>query len=435
MVKTLLASECDTSIKDIDGCTALHYAAFTDDLHIFNLLFPGEGCNVADRDRRGFGLLHYAVEGGNQEIVGRLLLRCLFSSGLAFSKAYCLAGAAQHDQVQGSVDVMNALHVACELGHVSVTSYLIKAGYSVRGKGPDGLEPIHYASGASGRDTKKLTTLLLEPRRLRQWAMNECDQHNIIVNMLLEKQADIHVVDDLGCNALMYAAGVGCVDLVTRFLEMNVDPDLRDKDEATSMHWAANSGNETIIGLLGKAGVPYDACDRRGHLPLHRAAERGELRAVCAFVEAMVKKGSDIHRKDAEGFSPVHLAAAKGYVDVVTKLLEGAKEQDVKELTGLHLGIQMKMEDIVKSLLESGNCDVNARDAEGCTPLHYAAETGMSSPLCLLLMSTAVTRAAGIGGMAAQQGSRYVHHELRWNDADSQSRSRRPLENGREAHR
>lgn len=277
------------------------------------------------------------------------------------------SGAAQFDQLNGSENTMNALHVACELGHVSVASYLIvNAGYSVRARGPDRREPIHFASGATKKD------------RL-PWRPNQFEDHERIVEMLIERGADVHVVDGLGCNALMYAAGVADLKLVSRFLEMGVDPLRRDHSHRTSMHWAARSGYSDIIELLHDSGVPVAASDKKGRLPLHIAAKMGELYAVAVLVDKMTKSGLDIHKRDAEGRSPVQLAAAAGYANVVTKLLEGAKEKEVKDMTGLHLGIQMKMQDIVKSLLNSGNCDVNARDADGCTPLHYAAESGSLS--------------------------------------------------------
>lgn len=63
-------------------------------------------------------------------------------------------------------------------------------------------------------------------------------------------------------------------------------------------------------------------------------------------------------------------------MDVVAKLLESGKTKDVKGLTALHLAAQMQLEEVAKLLLSTGKCDVNSRDADGCTPLHYAAENG-----------------------------------------------------------
>lgn len=75
LVTSLLDQGCDITIKDGEGCTALHYAAQKNDAVIFDMLFTSKACNVADKDRRGFGLLHYAVEGGNPDIVSRVICK------------------------------------------------------------------------------------------------------------------------------------------------------------------------------------------------------------------------------------------------------------------------------------------------------------------------------------------------------------------------
>lgn len=241
--------------------------------------------------------------------------------------------------------------------------HLLKAGYNPRGRGTHGMEPIHFASGASSKE-------------ITPWQQEDYEKHGKIVDRLIEEGADPKVVDKSGANCLMYAAGVGDHNLVMKYLKLGVDHKRMDNMNAGPMHWAAHSGNPEIIKQFIKDGVSVDSKDKRGRLPLHRAAERGLLTAVCVLVEAMGKRKSDIHKKDSKGFSPVQLAAAHGFVDVVTKLLEGGNTKDIKGLTALHLGIRMQMDDIVRSLLKSGKCDVNAKDGDGCTALHYAAESG-----------------------------------------------------------
>lgn len=78
----------------------------------------------------------------------------------------------------------------------------------------------------------------------------------------------------------------------------------------------------------------------------------------------------------------MQLAATRGHIDVVAKLLESGKTKDVKGLTALHLAAQMRLDEVAKLLLSTGKCDVNSRDADGCTPLHYAAENGNTLGHC-----------------------------------------------------
>eukprot|EP00210_Caulerpa_lentillifera_P003601 g3436.t1 len=403
-VETLLQCGCDVTAKDINSCTALHFAAQKNSASIFNLLFPEMCYTVSEKDKRGFCLLHYAVEGGNPEIVGRLLHRGESGNSGKSPKTELCLGAAQYDHIQGSEDIVNALHVACELGHIIVIPHLIKAGYHVQGRGPDGMEPIHFASGASSKDNVL-------------WHQEDFEKHGKIVERLITEGADPNVVDKSGRNCLMYAAGVGDYDLVMKYLKLRVDHKRVDNLNAGPMHWAAHSGNPEIIKQFIKEGVPVDSKDKRGRLPLHRAAERGLLTAVCILVEAMGKQKSDIHKKDSKGYSPVQLAAAHGFVDVVTKLLEGGNTKDIKGLTALHLGIRMQMDDIVKSLLMSGKCDVNAKDGDGCTALHYAAESGQGTQVGMLLEAKADMFIASSDGMmpihrAAAEGHMEVLEEL-----------------------
>lgn len=105
---------------------------------------------------------------------------------------FVILGAAKSDSIDGGPEIPNALHLACKLGNAAVIPYLFNAGYKVNAKGPDGQEPLHFAAlGNCGA-----------------WGRKESTHHYHVVKMLLENGADPHVVDDKGCHALMYAAGL-----------------------------------------------------------------------------------------------------------------------------------------------------------------------------------------------------------------------------------
>lgn len=167
--------------------------------------------------------------------------------------------------------------------------------------------------------------------------------------------------------------------MVLKFLLLGVDVTRVDKNQWTSMHWAATSGNVDVVSKLIQAGVAVDMTDNKGRLPLHWSAERGHLGPVTAIIKVMLEKKIDIHQTDHEGATAVQLAACHGHAEVVAKLLECGKTKDVKGLTALHLAAQLKMEEVARLLLNTGKCDVNARDADSCTPLHYSAENGEDS--------------------------------------------------------
>lgn len=63
---------------------------------------------------------------------------------------------------------------------------------------------------------------------------------------------------------------------VTRFLlKSEANPNLPNKEHRTALHWAAASGNATIIRLLLENGANADTRDVYGMTPLQFAIENG----------------------------------------------------------------------------------------------------------------------------------------------------------------
>ncbi|XP_071544377.1 uncharacterized protein [Panulirus ornatus] len=83
----------------------------------------------------------------------------------------------------------------------------------------------------------------------------------------------------------------------------------------TALHLAAEGGHTSVLRALLRAKVNPEAIDDKGRRPVHWAAYAGQLEAL------QVLRDCDLHARDKEKSSVVHLAAAHGDVAVVRWLM------------------------------------------------------------------------------------------------------------------
>jgi serine/threonine-protein phosphatase 6 regulatory ankyrin repeat subunit B len=108
-----------------------------------------------------------------------------------------------------------------------------------------------------------------------------------------------------------------------------------------------------------------------------------------ARVKRLIEKGADVNAQTSFGTTPLMVASAYGYTDIVKLLIEeGAyvNAQTKHGDTALMAASEMGYIDIVKLLLEAG-VDVNAtrEDYERSTALMYASEMGHPEVVELLI--------------------------------------------------
>lgn len=95
------------------------------------------------------------------------------------------------------------------------------------------------------------------------------------------------------------------------------------------LHTLARKGNLAGLRRLLERGAEVDARSKESQkTPLHVACQYGQFNAVKMLVESF---GADIEARSAFGRTPLHLAAAQGFPEVVEYLI--SRNANTKALT------------------------------------------------------------------------------------------------------
>ncbi len=123
-----------------------------------------------------------------------------------------------------------------------------------------------------------------------------------IVSWLLRQGAEINQPNEDGDTALMDAARNGHHEVVTSLIERGADVQVHNAKGDGLLH-AAAWWLPCLIPVL-PLGLPVNETNAEGTTPLHVAASSGDARAV----EALVKAGASLNVQNHDGNTPLHLA-------------------------------------------------------------------------------------------------------------------------------
>lgn len=142
------------------------------------------------------------------------------------------------------------------------------------------------------------------------------------------------------------------------------------------LHRAARKGNLEAIRAWLDAGQPVDPRDRDGCTPLMRAAEFGQAETCRALLAA----GADPRAVNRSGIDALYTACCGGHLDIVRDLLAhgaslvpGAPDDVGNGYTPLMGAVLSGSLDLVRFLVEAG-ADVTAVARTGHTALQWAKE-------------------------------------------------------------
>ena len=175
-------------------------------------------------------------------------------------------------------------------------------------------------------------------------------------------------------------------DVMTQLLR-GFNPNTPDERGRTGLTLAMRQESWRVVDtLLVAPGIDVNLPNQQGETPLMMAAIKGNLE----LVKKLVARGADVNR---EGWTPLHYAASAGLehsVDIARYLLEEHAYIDAPSPNGstpLMLAAQYSSEGMVKLLIEEG-ADVSLRNQQGQTAVDFARRS--ERDFMVQLLSTAV---------------------------------------------
>ncbi|MCX5753137.1 MAG: ankyrin repeat domain-containing protein [Candidatus Krumholzibacteria bacterium] len=363
-VRQLVAA--DRSIlatKEADGSTPLHIAAQSGNLDMTKLLLD-LGADVKLGDNENSNALHVAAIGANTAVIDLLLAKGM-------------------DVNSADVNGMTAVLFAGSRGKWDAVQYLASKGARLDCRATGGTGLVHFAARRGNLDVLKQLvaaglSLSCGPDQWGATPLGGAAQRGQmeVMTFLLENGANPNEVPPDGESPLMNAAGAGKRDAVRLLLDKGADPNYR-LNEFTALMASFWRPDPEVVRMLLAKGADVKLTGETGSNVLHRFAQTPNVPVEIARL--LVEAGADPTKRNDEGFTPLTLACERGYTDIVKYF--ASKGADVSNAggafksTGLHAAAAKGYGDLATFLIESG-APVNAEDSDGHTPLYYADRHG-----------------------------------------------------------
>ncbi|GMH40115.1 hypothetical protein BSKO_08019 [Bryopsis sp. KO-2023] len=269
-------------------------------------------------------------------------------------------------------------YAAAQRGHIEVLKLLVQQGANLNQKSLWGSTPLMIAS--QNREAEVVNWLIQRDvnldaqtfmsKQTALWSASFEGYHDI-VKSLLDAGAEVEAKDVRESTPLFAAAQEGHEETVRILLNGGADPNARDKTGNTPLHVATAMCRVEIIKMLLKNGANISVTDTSGRTPgdgdivcfrrqeadsvavevqlltnpVMVAVQNGDIDAVKESLKSKENLGVTLRN----GWTGLHLAAARGDPNIVGEFVRRGAKRDAEDIIGLKpsdvIGSQTKLDD------------------------------------------------------------------------------------------
>ncbi|XP_031715044.1 protein phosphatase 1 regulatory subunit 12A isoform X7 [Anarrhichthys ocellatus] len=240
--------------------------------------------------------------------------------------------------------------------------------------------------------------------QLKRWLGSETDQEPPVL-----KKKKTKVKFDDGA-VFLAACSSGDTEEVLRMLDRGADINYANVDGLTALHQACIDDNVDMVTFLVEHGAGINQPDNEGWIPLHAAASCGYL----DIAEYLISQGASVGVVNSEGETPLDIAEEEAMEELLQNEInrqgvdiEAARKEEERVMlrdarqwlnsgqiqdsrhtksggTALHVAAAKGYVEVLKLLIQTGY-DVNIKDYDGWTPLHASAHWGKEEACRILV--------------------------------------------------
>ena len=287
----------------------------------------------------------------------------------------------------------NVLHLAARGGHAHTVEALLNIGLDVdeevsyhweikeEENFETELDP-HRSSFEADEEAEDLYSFdILSYRATPLMLAAKCGNTET-AELLISKGAAIQAQDSNNCSALFYACSGGHLLKVKFMITNNLEVNCCDDYSRTFLHVVTDV--EVAKLLISEYGLKINAKDEAEMMPLHRAAQRGDVKIATYFMQC----GADVNAKDCCDGSPLMVALYQKHckLEMVSLLINGGSLVDLDMIFSVAAYDYEEVclaPGIVKLLINASDKSVDAKIC-GKAFLHRACRSDLETSIFLV---------------------------------------------------